>query len=213
MLGTGCSGCSGEVAGTAPEASPRVAVPAPTGATEPACVEPSPATLAVLGEGCGVAVVGHDGGWTLRRLEEHAFESPVLSLAIPTVCQQRPCQIGGGSVGDDWWVLAGVSSPDSELVEDLWLVRSNAPALDLWVEPAAYGDGTWLGPAHELWPHDCEGQVALLPRARFDDGSEGGPSAETRGAAQWLTGEESEAAQRPLPDASSCRPLALESPA
>ena len=205
--------CSTEVS-PGGQAAPKVASPTSSDAAAPACTGVPGEALAVVGPGCGVAVVPAAGdAWTVRSLEENA-EAPSVaaSLATPAPCLTRQCRISGGPLGEGasaaLVILVGVPSPDSELIEDLWLVVDGGAPVDLWVEPTVDGDGTALGPAHELWPHLCEQRVALLPRARLDDGSAGEAEPQTLGAARWLDGAQTDQ----LPAASSCRAAELERP-
>lgn len=231
-------GCSAEVGGRSGMDESAARPPARAAPEGPRCA-PVPGDVAALIEppvghpSCGF-VVTRDAGtpahWRLRSLEEDAEGTP---LAVPHECDALPCAFGGAVVvppdtvdsQSRALVLVATPRPEAETAAMLWLLEPGRAPVPLWRERPVTGDGTLQGPAFELWPHRCEaagdpsrggGALALVVRARFDDGSDGQPAPATLAGVRWLDDapddDGDDTGARTPPAASGCVALELTMP-
>lgn len=152
--------------GQTPPSTPPAAVTTPVCA--PGSSEP---LLAFHGGGCPWELVSASDGVRLRSLAPEP--PPAIAGVLPEDCATRRCAFSGleSSVGP--LVLAVLPSPQSEMPAGTWLgavIDGRLRFVDLWEGAGAsvVGDGTPLGPAHVLGPHDCGGALALFPVERLD---------------------------------------------
>ena len=147
-----------------PSVEPVAAAPAcAPGSTDP--------LLAFAGSRCPWELVAAGDGVRLRSL----LPEPPAAIAgvLPERCKAARCSFEGieSSVGP--LVLAVLPSPHSEMPAGTWLgavLDDRLRFIDLWegADEGVVGDGTPLGPAHALGPHDCGGELALFVVDRLD---------------------------------------------
>lgn len=141
-------------------------------ATTPACAPGSTdPLLAFPGRRCPWELVAATEGVRLRSL----LPEPPAAIAgvLPEECRPTRCTFEGieSSVGP--LVLAVLPSPHSEMPAGTWLgavLDDRLRFVDLWegAGESVVGDGTPLGPAHALGPHDCGGELALFVVDRLE---------------------------------------------
>jgi hypothetical protein len=171
LLGVGLrSSACVQSAATDEYSAPPPVEPEPTA---PACeVPPADALAIVETRACPVVLRSVDGGLILHSLDPQPTAG--LRGVAPAVCASRPCdyETVQTSVGPLVWVT--VRSADSEMPDGAWLgadVGERLRFVDLWegAGDEMIVDGTRVGPAYALSPHDCGGALVLRAVPRVDD--------------------------------------------
>ncbi len=151
--------------------------------TAPACdAAPADALAVIETTQCPVVLRRVDGELMLHRLRPEP--SAGARGAAPEVCERRPCTFEGIDTPVGILVFATVTAAESEMPAGQWLgaeIGGRLRFVDLWEGAGddVIADGTTLGPAHALVPHDCGGKLALRVAPRLDTTETPAPAALT----------------------------------
>lgn len=205
VLLTGCL----QSAATA-ESEPQQPTP-PAQPEPPPCKATSVADPAASfpGARCGWLLEDREGALRLQSLD---LDPPPAAVgAVPEPCAERPCVYEGFETSVGPLVLARITSAHSEVPDGVLLGVAAGQSLafiDLWAGagPPVVSDGTEIGPAHALVPHDCGGQLGLLVVPRLDPGERTEPPVELRAREGIYAPTPKGLEQRPV-DRSTCEPL------
>jgi hypothetical protein len=193
----------------------------PEQAAAPTCGPSSEASVALLDarEGCGL-MLELDGA-RLRVRPRPTIAGPAKTEVVaegpaPERCGEalELCELEGVADPLGPIVIASERGPESEVPVQVhlgWVADERLVFVETWYGLPSVVDHTRVGPPWVLAPHDCDGELVLLPAPRLPEAEGEAPSDELRALAGVWTIDADGVAHPPASpstvDPSSCRPL------